>query len=292
MDEVIKRRLVGAAALIGLAFLVSLLLPKAGPQTDGDAATQVVTIPLDGSAVVEEQALADAGTAEAKADMEVAAVPAASPLPAYQPRLREEVMSPEAALAEMPPNELEIQSPGDDDAPPADVGSGMPEPEVAELPPPEIINAPEPQAVEPAKPEPTAPKPAPPKPETKAAVKPEVVAAKPAPAKPQPAPAKPAPAKPEVAAKPPATAPAPAAKPGERWFVQAGAYADIAKARQVEAQIRAMGQTVLLSPTETASGGTLYRVRSGPYTTREAADAARAKIAQAKIGASLHKESR
>lgn len=288
MDEVIKRRLVGAAALIGLAFLVSLLLPKAGPRSDGDAATQVVTIPLDGSAVVEEQAPADA---EVKPETEVAA----SPLPAYQPRLREEVMSPEAELVETPPDELEIQSPGDDDAPPADVGSGMPEPEVAELPPPEIIN-------EPAKPEPAAPKPAvatpkpeaaaPAKPAPKPAEKPEVAAAKPAPVKPQPAPAKPVPAKPEVAPKPPAAAPAPAAKPGERWFVQAGAYADIAKARQVEAQIRAMGQTVMLSPTETASGGTLYRVRSGPYTSREAADAARAKIAQAKINASLHKESR
>lgn len=290
MDEVIKRRLVGAAALIGLAFLVSLLLPKAGPRSDGNAATQVVTIPLDGSAVVEEQAPADA---EVKPEAEVAA----SPLPAYQPRLREEVMSPEAALVETPPDELEIQSPGDDDAPPADVGSGMPEPEVAELPPPEIINAPEPQAVEPARAEPVAPKPAVTKPEAaakpeiKPAVKPEAAPAKPVPAKPAPAKPQPAPAKPEVA-KPPATAPASAAKPGERWFVQAGAYADIAKARQVEAQIRAMGQSVMLSPTETANNTTLYRVRSGPYTSREAADAARAKIAQAKITASLHKESR
>lgn len=97
---------------------------------------------------------------------------------------------------------------------------------------------------------------------------------------------RPPPASPAIAAKPAATpdskpAQVAAAKPptasGPGWWVQIGSYSDIANARQVEARLRELQQPVVVAPIDTAKG-TLYRVRSGPYTSETQAQAAHAAI--------------
>jgi DedD protein len=117
-----------------------------------------------------------------------------------------------------------------------------------------IVAAPE--RAEPAEP---APKPAPAAP----AVKPVKPAVAPAPAPVD---------RPELAAAKPAPAPAGA------WYVQVGGFADINNARQVQDRVKAQGQASIIAPMDSAKG-TLYRVRAGPYASREAAAAAQQKLA-------------
>lgn len=90
------------------------------------------------------------------------------------------------------------------------------------------------------------------------------------------------------AAKTPVTAPAPKPMPAPagRWFVQVGGFADIANARQVQSRLQAMGEPNLLAPIDAAKG-TIYRVRAGPYASRDAAQLALGKIAAAYPGSQL-----
>ncbi len=84
-------------------------------------------------------------------------------------------------------------------------------------------------------------------------------------------------ARPEPQPPPPAATAAPVAAPGDgaRWWVQVGSFSAIENARQAEAQLRRMGEKSLIAPIETARG-TLYRVRSGPYSSESLAKAAQA----------------
>lgn len=58
------------------------------------------------------------------------------------------------------------------------------------------------------------------------------------------------------------------------YFVQVGAYSDPGNAQRVRAAVAAAGP-VVVDVRNTASGGELFRVRVGPWTSREEADAAR-----------------
>lgn len=139
----------------------------------------------------------------------------------------------------------------------AEPASAMASPKSEAEPAPE----PEPEPV-------TAPKPEP-KPMPKAEPKPTP--------KPEPKPV------PKPAAKP---APAPAVPSGGKLIVQAGAYSHLDKAEDARARSKALGVGCVISPGETAKG-TLYRVRCGPYPSREAADAVVKKLSAAAIPAAV-----
>ncbi|MGQ0618611.1 MAG: SPOR domain-containing protein [Panacagrimonas sp.] len=97
----------------------------------------------------------------------------------------------------------------------------------------------------------------------------------PAIAAPTPPPKKTAPV--EIAAPPSATMKSPArpAPTGSgRWQVQAGAFSQLDRAEGVRAKAGAAGVSCLISPAEGTQGGTLYRVRCGPYATRALGEAA------------------
>jgi DedD protein len=122
---------------------------------------------------------------------------------------------------------------------------------------------------------------------TAAPVTPAKAGAQPEPAKgsqpaPEPAKAAPAPAKPPVEASAPAKSPAPAAAPALVGFaVQVGAFKDDEKLKQARERLAAVGVPHYTERREGASGE-LTRLRAGPFPTREAAEAALAKI---KLGA-------
>lgn len=62
------------------------------------------------------------------------------------------------------------------------------------------------------------------------------------------------------------------------YFVQVGAYSDVANAHRVRDAVAAAGP-VVVDIRETATGTELFRVRVGPWATREAADDARRTLA-------------
>jgi cell division protein FtsN len=62
------------------------------------------------------------------------------------------------------------------------------------------------------------------------------------------------------------------------YVVQVGAFSDPATAHRIEAAVQSAG-SVSVDSRATASGATLYRVRLGPYSSREEADAARRAVA-------------
>jgi DedD protein len=72
-----------------------------------------------------------------------------------------------------------------------------------------------------------------------------------------------------------ATAPAPAPKL-EGFAIQVGAFRDEAKLKQAREKLAAAG-IVHYTERLDAQGGTLTRLRAGPFPTREAADAKLAK---------------
>jgi rare lipoprotein A len=93
-------------------------------------------------------------------------------------------------------------------------------------------------------------------------------------------------AKPPVVVKAPANAPRPArvAPPsaaGGRFVIQVGAFAQEANAKALQGRLKSLGHESFVD----RSGGTLYRVRMGPYTTREQAMKAREALESAGVSA-------
>ena len=295
MNETLIRRLVGAGVLAAGALVVSLLLPQPNQPPELEEGLQVVEVRVDESGQMVEQSSGE------------------RPLADGRDRSREEkgrpALSADAEEGRYSPDSVELAASGEADIrPPADSG----EPEIAERAP-EVDEMPEEPAPEP-KPAPLAQTPAP-KPSEKPVQKPQAKPAEPqrkaevpkpaatAPVKeaPKPAPA-PATSKPEIATatQPAATPPrpkpeasaatpkpaTPAASGAVRWAVQAGSYADIANARQIQAQLKSLGYPSNITVIDT-SGGARYRVRCGPFATREAANAARGRIAGSKLPAQV-----
>lgn len=83
-----------------------------------------------------------------------------------------------------------------------------------------------------------------------------------------------------------APAPAPAAgtpAPGEKLYLQVGAFEDPAEADNLKARLALMGIEASAQRVEVPDKGTLHRVRVGPYSKVEDMNAARAQLAQAGI---------
>lgn len=189
MDERLKRRLIGAALLLLVAFALASMVPEPRLRRAGDTELQVVAIDLD------EQKAAAART------------------PADDAPLPTAVARPQAP----PPVD---ETAGEEDSPPAIETAAL----AAPTPAPQIAPTPPPAAT------PAAP--------------PTVMAA------------------------------------SERWWVQIGSYSEIGNARQVETQLRALGEPVIVAPIDTAQG-VLYRVRAGPYASEDRAGTAHARIVAA-----------
>ena len=83
-------------------------------------------------------------------------------------------------------------------------------------------------------------------------------------------------------AAPPAPVPAPAPAPaaGGKFFVQVGAFAQEANAKELLSQLAQIGQTATID-----SGPRLYKVRIGPFDTRDQAIAARGRLESAGMSA-------
>jgi DedD protein len=156
-------------------------------------------------------------------------------------------------------------------APPADTKASSPPPKVADATPPKTaeMSPPEPKA---------------PAAEQKAAPPPSAAPASPAPPPAATAPTAvtpaPAPAAVHVPSTPPAAAAAPAtsAPPANGTFaVQLAAFSDDKGANALAGKLKRAGYSAYTEPFKT-SKGTLWRVRVGPYPTRDAANAARDKL--------------
>jgi DedD protein len=110
------------------------------------------------------------------------------------------------------------------------------------------------------------------------------IKAEPLPAKTEPSPVKvqppPARAEPQVAHEA-AKAPAPpvdkAAPGGQTWVVTLDAFSNASNVKQLRTKLSAAGVKSYTEPVKT-SKGELTRVRAGPFTSREAAEKARAKL--------------
>ena len=103
----------------------------------------------------------------------------------------------------------------------------------------------------------------------------------PLPAPTPPAPVSPAPAKVEVATASPKVEPV-AAAPVEGFAVQVGAFRDEAKLAQSREKLAAAG-VVHYTEKLDSKGGPLTRLRAGPFPSREAAEAALAKLKRASL---------
>lgn len=254
MNVVLIRRLVGAAVLLALAFVIAQLLPDPSTPAKVEDGIKVVEVDLDHpQATLAEPPTPTVDTGQGLKGKQIELAPPVEPPPASPEITADELEEPDAPAVESKA--------------------------VAERP-----KAPGPQATTPPKSvvtpdtKPQVPKPAP------EVVKPSATEAKPAVAKPAPAPQ--APSRAESSAKPP---PVPAAAPpAGDWYVQAGSYSDIANARQVEAQLKSLGYpgSILLRD---VNGATYYRVRCGPFSSREAAEAAKGRVASAKLPAQVVK---
>lgn len=199
MDETLRRRLVGAALLLIVAFVLVSLLPRRPAEPVAAADADVVTINLREPEVIYDQ------TAVIGTPVDDAGTP------------------------------LEIEDGGADEAAPE-----LAEPTAVAVAP-SVTPTPRP-----------APKPTP-KPTAKPTPKPVTT---------------PTPAA-STATAPSTKAPASSAP----WWVQIGSFSNIDNARQIESRLKAVGQAVVIAPIATAQG-TLYRVRSGPYASAAAAEAA------------------
>lgn len=323
MDEKLKRRLAGAGVLLAVAFVLVSLLPTPG-KVDVPPPEEVVTIPLyeertetplppssatlpsslasptvadgDGTATQDvdgagdDDAPGDASVDEIPHDIAAAAqdhATASAPPPKPVAKPDSKPVPPTAAKPEanaLPSKPVETKPPVDAKpevkpapavtaaAPVAPASPAAKAPAAATNPAPGAAAVPPPAAVKPAaKPElsPVAPAVAVARPAEKSAETPPPAAAKPAPGAT-------APLTPKPAAPPPPRA--------ETWFVQVGGFADIANARQAQDRLKAAGQASILSPIDTANG-TLYRVRIGPFASREAAAPALARATSAGFAA-------
>lgn len=80
-------------------------------------------------------------------------------------------------------------------------------------------------------------------------------------------------------------APTPAA-PAEGYYVQVGAFSDLANAHRVRDAVGAAGP-VVVDVRRNAAGAELFRVRVGPWNSREEADAARRELAALGYGETI-----
>lgn len=278
MNELMKRRLIGALVLLLMALGLAFLLPEPGPGRREDGVRRV-TIDLqnpqaervvEGDRVMPPVIAAPPPTETAMAESSAAFEP--------EPEIEEpgydagDNRLATAPVTIKPSESLAQAAPGQ---------SPMPAP-VAKAPPVQLKQADSLHDFPGMEPVAPAAVPPPPKPARPAPALPPVAAAQPpkAPvaevAPPKPAAPRPVPPKPVVT---PPPAPAPAATGKIRWSVQVGSFAEIGNARIAESKLKAAGLPTQFGPVDTAKG-VLYRVRVGPLADEAAAASARAKALQ------------
>jgi len=79
----------------------------------------------------------------------------------------------------------------------------------------------------------------------------------------------------------------PAAQPAEKLFLQVGAFEDPTEADNLKARLALMGVEASVQRGESASAGTVHRVRVGPYSRLDDLNAVRAELARAGIETNL-----
>ncbi|MFT4047418.1 MAG: SPOR domain-containing protein [Solimonas sp.] len=240
IDDKLKRRIAGAAVLLAATFVIVSILPTP-EQAARQPGVDVVTIPLHD--VVSQE-----------------------PPPPSAASTPPTLAAPVAHGGEGT-DAQEVDIAGDDDGP----GDGTEGAAAQNAPAPRAV--PMPKSAERAADQPSTLKPAEPapaRPAGEAAEKPVAKVAEKAPA-----PRKPAAPPIRKAEEKAATEAAPASS--GNWSVQVGGFSDIGRARGVQDKLKALGQASFISPMDT-SKGTLYRVRAGPYATREAAQAAQDRL--------------
>ena len=72
--------------------------------------------------------------------------------------------------------------------------------------------------------------------------------------------------------------PTPVAPGGEQWVVQLGAYRDQANVRNLTAKLKQQGYSFYTEALPSSDGISKTRVRAGPFSNKEAAEAARSRI--------------
>ena len=242
MNEALKRRLAGALLLIAAALLLSVVLPSPGPVADTDGDVRSVTIDLRATPVSEIPVTPTPVPPVIAAPQKIAAADAAAP------------DNDDATLTIDQPVENDIQ-PESSVPSVAPAAEALPKPELkSESSTSAADSAAPPQHAPPADGPATATTPVPPKLKLEPALKPP-----PTPTGKTSPPAAPAAEKPAAGAK--------------QWYVQAGAFSEISNAHQVLKALVSGGLKGIISPAD-AHSGTQYRVRVGPFATREQAQAA------------------
>lgn len=79
----------------------------------------------------------------------------------------------------------------------------------------------------------------------------------------------------------------PSAAKGERHVVQVGAFSDPAKVREVRRKLEQAGMITFTQVVENADGKSTTRVRVGPFSSREEADKAAAKVRKLDLSAAV-----
>jgi DedD protein len=248
VDDVVMRRVIGALALLCVALALVTFLPQPSSPDGGDAGVRKVTIDLAAPPPAPKGPAAPASN--------VPPPSVAAPMPAA-PRPEEEEPAP---VVEAPPA-----------PPPAAVAAETPRPPASSPTPAATKVA---SVVE----TPPPPKPASPK---------EVLPKQASPKEPVPKDAAPKDATPKEVAKPVETpkeapkppSPAPVAKtaPTGAWLIQVGSFLDLTNAHVTQDRLKAAGYDSIISPLDTAKG-TLYRVRAGPFASKDAALGAKPKV--------------
>jgi cell division protein FtsN len=278
MNDLLKRRLLGLAVVLGLLFALTWLLPPGVP--GGAPGTPSTTVSLNGSA------LAPPGPPAATAASPVVA-PAETPPPADAATGPEPWASSAAPVRGAAPTAAETgaaaattegRAPASTPEPepadsklPAEVsampGQDVPPPAPRPAPPPSagklVTSAPPP--AEDAEPQPMA-----------ASARPPAVAAKP-PVAATVSPVKSLPPAPPRLVLPSAPPPKPAMA-GRTWFVQVGSFAEEGRAQTTLSLLQNIGYHGVSDRIDTHSGGTLYRVRVGPFLAEADARAAFDKV--------------
>jgi cell division septation protein DedD len=302
MDEQLQRRLIGVVVGVGVILLLLWMIPTQSP-TDGGTADSATVSVADAARASQTQGSGAAATpaannAEAGAASAIPPPPVSSASASIPPAT---AMTPAAAGAAASLAASSLPS-----------ANGQVKPSFPKPAAPSTLQASAESAamgINPARPSaplaaalasglPAKPAPATPVPATK----PAVPAVEPAPAK-LPAASKPSVAPvqkavtppvpaPKVASAVPKPAPVPAvssttdqkapaaAAPGKAWYVQVGSFSTSDKAQLIANLITNAGLSTEVAPIKTGSGTTLYRVRSGPYSSAAKADEALAKLRQ------------
>ncbi|HSW11728.1 MAG TPA: SPOR domain-containing protein, partial [Solimonas sp.] len=262
MNDVMKRRLVGALILLLVALVLAFLLPDPDrPRIDDGVRRVTIDLRNPGAASQAPQGMpmtpptiVAPAPATPPTELETAALETAEPqieidepAPATPRNLPPVNIKPSDSLAQQALNRVT--------PPPA-----QPQNAPVQLRQSEMLHdlQPRPQLqlaqVPPEPPKPAAPSPLPPKPVVAAQAPPLPKPAVPRPVEPKPVPPpKPEPAKPAPQA-PAAVAVTPPPAGKVRWTVQVGSYAEIANARTAESKLKAAGLPTLLSPVDTAKG--------------------------------------